>query len=136
MPKNMGGSVYSVCPLPSSPETFPSTSPTITPNNHTQGGSVLRLRGSADGGERKWRLGWKEGRRTLLTLLTFPVNKSLHNIGKIIWNVVVQSSLFFTPPPPPILSHLCSETQFCSSEHDMAILPGTAINNFSLLNLE
>lgn len=43
--KNKGGSVYSVCPLPSSAESLPSTSPTITPKHHTEGGCLLRLRG-------------------------------------------------------------------------------------------
>ena len=35
----------------------------------------------------------------------------------------------------PLLSLIFVLKHICSSEHDMAILPGTAINNFSLLNL-
>lgn len=123
--KNKGGSVYSVCPLPSSTESFPSTSPTIIPKNHTEGDCVLKLGGKVDVGERKWRQGWKEGREIFLIPLTLLANKSLHNIGKIIWKAV-QPSLF-----SPILRKC-----ICSSEHDMAILPGTTINNLSQLNLD
>lgn len=65
------------------------------------------------------RRGWKEGRETPLSLLTLLANESLHNIGKI---------------DHPILPFFV--LKMCSSEHDMAILPGTAINNFSQLNLD
>lgn len=86
----------------------------------------VEARGIGDGGERKLRQGWKEGRETLLTLLTLLANRSLHNTGKIIWKAVQPSLLC----PPSI------QKCICSSEHDMAILPGTTINNFSQLNLD
>lgn len=68
VPKNKGGSVYFVCPLPSAIESFLSTPRAITPQK-TQKNDTCESNGftvSVNGGERKWRQGWKEATHTIL----------------------------------------------------------------------